>query len=362
MDSLPREQLREIVSQYGPSLCYDRRRCEGLLRDRCGACRAEIDILVAAVREGLAGDLLVSSGSEPREASIRRLTRRLESFYYTEAAARWSIESWALALGLVEPGELTAVSPAAPTSAATPASQVTAVDAAAATPVAPDPAGRVGSRRPVRARLQAALTAALFMVLAVVAWVAYRTNVLLKETRAAKAVAEQDARSARREREKAELEAARQMEGERAGRKAAEDKLAETQKLIPKGAVEAVTVKGNSYNYGRYGELIQVKFKASNLQSVQCVAIAYFYDEAGNALKDYNGMYRSVDGQVSSSASFTPASDGETSNSIDIFIPDEELHMAAGEYKLKLKVQVKKSVGGTLLAESGYAEFPFVQR
>lgn len=362
MDNMPREQLREIFSQYGPSLRYDRQRCEGLLRDRCGAYRAEIDILVTAMREGLTNDLIVSSGSEPREASIRRLTKRLESFYYTEAAAKWSIESWALALGLVEPGELTVTSSAAPTGVAALTSHVAAVDSAAAAPVGSGSASRVRSVSPVWTRLHVALTAALFIALTVVAWVAYKTNVLLKEIQVAKAVAEQNARSERREKEKVTFEATRQLESERAGRKAVEDKLVETEKLIPKGEVEGVSIVGNSYKYGEYGELVHVEFKASNLQSVHCVAVAYFYDEAGNPLKDYNDMYRSVDGQVSSSTSFTPTFDQEISHSIDIFIPNKELHMAVGEYKLKLKVQVKKFVGGTLLAESGYEEFPFVQR
>ncbi len=58
MDVVPRIKLGELIDEYGFSLCRDAKRCEGLLRDVCGENRREINILVSAVREGIAAELL----------------------------------------------------------------------------------------------------------------------------------------------------------------------------------------------------------------------------------------------------------------------------------------------------------------
>jgi hypothetical protein len=107
MNDAPRRTLRELIARHGPGLCSDARRCEGLLRDLCGAHRREINILTGALRERVPLDLLAARNSVPRDLLLTRLSKRLEeNLALTEEAAGWAVESWALALGVVSDAEL----------------------------------------------------------------------------------------------------------------------------------------------------------------------------------------------------------------------------------------------------------------
>lgn len=102
MNNLPRQKLCEIIAQYGRSLCDNPQRCEGLLRDFCGQYRKEISALVGAVREGIPGELISSQNSAPPVVLLARLAKKLhENLALDENAAKWAVESWALALGVI---------------------------------------------------------------------------------------------------------------------------------------------------------------------------------------------------------------------------------------------------------------------
>ena len=107
MSDVPRQTLRDLVARHGPGLCSDARRCEGLLRDLCGAHRREINVLISALKQHVPLDLLAAQGAMPRGLLLARLARRLEEqLALTEEAARWAVDSWALALGVVTDAEL----------------------------------------------------------------------------------------------------------------------------------------------------------------------------------------------------------------------------------------------------------------
>lgn len=107
MNELPRQGLREIVARHGPSIVEDRRRCEGLLRDHFGEHRREVAVLTSALEEHVPQDLLAAPASTPREVLLARLARRLtDHLALAEEAARWAVNSWALALGIVSEDEL----------------------------------------------------------------------------------------------------------------------------------------------------------------------------------------------------------------------------------------------------------------
>ena len=98
MNDLPRQKLCEIIAKYGQSLCETPRRCEALLRDLCGQYRQEIFVLVSALKEGVATELL-NSRKIPHEVIQERLTRKLQDHLgLAEEPARWAVDSWALAL------------------------------------------------------------------------------------------------------------------------------------------------------------------------------------------------------------------------------------------------------------------------
>jgi uncharacterized protein with WD repeat len=103
MEDLPRQKLIQLVARYGPSLSTDPKRTEGLLRDFCGAYKPEIFVLVSALKENVAADLLSLQNSVPYQVSSAQLTRRLQdNLALAEDAARWAVDSWALALGVIQ--------------------------------------------------------------------------------------------------------------------------------------------------------------------------------------------------------------------------------------------------------------------
>lgn len=107
MNNFPRQVLRQILTKYGREICGDARRCEGLLNDLCGSYRREINVLVNAVEERVPLDLLAGAGSMPPELLLTKLEKRLEEqTAMTAEAARWAVESWALALGAATDAEI----------------------------------------------------------------------------------------------------------------------------------------------------------------------------------------------------------------------------------------------------------------
>ena len=108
MNDAPRQKLREIIERHGREIITNPRRVEGLLRDYCGEFRREISVLKMALEEHAAADLLNTPASLPRPVLLSRLAQRLcDNLALSEPAARWSIESWAWALGLITDAELT---------------------------------------------------------------------------------------------------------------------------------------------------------------------------------------------------------------------------------------------------------------
>lgn len=94
--------LCRILAKHGKEICTDARRCEGLLNDLCGSYRREINVLVNALEERIPLDLMAANSSMPLELLLTRLEKRLEDqLGLTAEAARWAVESWALALNVV---------------------------------------------------------------------------------------------------------------------------------------------------------------------------------------------------------------------------------------------------------------------
>ncbi|MFO1422246.1 MAG: DUF1566 domain-containing protein [Candidatus Competibacteraceae bacterium] len=102
MHDEPRQKLRELIIKYGRSLCDDPRRCEALLKDHCGHYKREIFVLISALKNRVADDLLKASSGIPQSILLARLNKQLEEeLAMTAEAAHWAVESWALALGVI---------------------------------------------------------------------------------------------------------------------------------------------------------------------------------------------------------------------------------------------------------------------
>ena len=70
MHDLPRQKLRELIIEYGRSLCDDPRRCEALLKDYCGQYKREIFVLVSALKNRVAEDLINASAGRAARAGV----------------------------------------------------------------------------------------------------------------------------------------------------------------------------------------------------------------------------------------------------------------------------------------------------
>jgi hypothetical protein len=109
MNDLPRRTLSRIIAEHGRGICDAPKRVEALLRDLCGAHRREINIITGALEERVAADLIAASNSVPRDVLLARLAARLrDNLAYTPEAARWGVETWAVALGILSEAELQA--------------------------------------------------------------------------------------------------------------------------------------------------------------------------------------------------------------------------------------------------------------
>ena len=112
MHDLPRQKLAELLTKHGHGLCDDPKRLEALLKDVLrNEHKRETFVLISSLREGVAHEFRWSTSGIPPAALAVKLMRQLcDNLALDEAAAQWSVESWAVALGL----EITAP-PTAPT-------------------------------------------------------------------------------------------------------------------------------------------------------------------------------------------------------------------------------------------------------
>ena len=117
--------------------------------------------------------------------------------------------------------------------------------------------------------------------------------------------------------------------------------------------INNVWVEHNKLNGLTKGMKIHVSFQTFNVRGVQGQLSAYFYQQNGTKLMDYNGAYRSVDGQVCAFLNFVPPYDQTTYNDSYLFIPYTELHVK-GVMDCKLNVMVH--IGGQSVA-SDYVSF-----
>jgi len=126
MEPSVRDTLRQLIVRYGHSLCDDPRRCEAMLRDLCGQHKREVFILVSALKQRVASDLLGGSGGLPIPLLLGRLRKRLEDeLALTGEAARWAVETWALALGVIAGPVPLSMAGTAPPRGGTPANSAT---------------------------------------------------------------------------------------------------------------------------------------------------------------------------------------------------------------------------------------------
>jgi hypothetical protein len=101
LDNHPRTQLCFIIQQYGQVIINEPKRCKALLSDLAPQNRLEINLLIAALEQNIAQELLHPSALIPVAMQLDLLAKRLHDAVGTrEDFAYWAVESWALALGV----------------------------------------------------------------------------------------------------------------------------------------------------------------------------------------------------------------------------------------------------------------------
>ena len=103
MKDSPRKRLGELIDEHGRSILEDQQRWPTMLAELCPDAECEINVLAAAAGEGVV-DALEADASPPAR---QRLSAKLTDELALDAlAARWAVESWALALGKITAGDL----------------------------------------------------------------------------------------------------------------------------------------------------------------------------------------------------------------------------------------------------------------
>lgn len=113
--------------------------------------------------------------------------------------------------------------------------------------------------------------------------------------------------------------------------------------------------------YNQTGIRIHATFEVDNRKDVPCVAVVFFYDASGSALKDYNGSYATDSGQVATGQNFIPTYDNTEISDLLIFMPYEELHLGSGNTSLKYQIELYEKSSGALIAKSNYYSFSVTQ-
>src|SRR5882757_9856074 len=107
MTSTPRDVLIEIVAKYGEPLLASPLRSEGLLKDYCGEFRREIFVLVSCLRVGVVDQLRRQGGPSVKLVCARLALKLEQNLAISSDVAKWAMESWAIALGLLNPDAAT---------------------------------------------------------------------------------------------------------------------------------------------------------------------------------------------------------------------------------------------------------------
>lgn len=101
-DESMRWKLRDLLEKHGLSTWVDVRRCIAFLRDYFAQSQKEVALLVVALEAGTPRQLHEAALSVPVLLLIQRLAGDIANRHSIDpAAARWAVDCWAFALGLI---------------------------------------------------------------------------------------------------------------------------------------------------------------------------------------------------------------------------------------------------------------------
>lgn len=125
--------------------------------------------------------------------------------------------------------------------------------------------------------------------------------------------------------------------------------------------VNRVWVDYDQWQDGMKGMLIHTEFETEGCKDENMMVAVYFYTESGSVLKDYDGKYKSSDGNVATHLNTTATYDSSIWKDFKIFMPYDQLHMASGKHELKFYVTIYSPLTKEFLANSDYVHFTFTK-
>lgn len=123
--------------------------------------------------------------------------------------------------------------------------------------------------------------------------------------------------------------------------------------------INRIWVDHNTFNGGQKGMMIHIDFEVNGLKNHTINPVAYFYYSNGNRLNDYDGYYRTTDGQVSIGDTSNADYEGTQWKDFKLFMPYNQLHMGTGSYDLKFQIEIHDKTSGKSLLHSDYQGFTF---
>ncbi|MDO5395703.1 MAG: BACON domain-containing protein [Bacteroidales bacterium] len=129
---------------------------------------------------------------------------------------------------------------------------------------------------------------------------------------------------------------------------------------VSSATINRIWVDHNTYNWGQIGMTIHIDFSVNGLKNHSICPVAYFYYSNGNKLNDYDGLYRTTEGQVAIEGDKSNADyDGTRWSDYTLFMPYAQLHMAPGSYILQFQIYIKDKTTDKFLVGPESQNFTF---
>ncbi len=133
---------------------------------------------------------------------------------------------------------------------------------------------------------------------------------------------------------------------------------------LPSGFFSNVWIEHNVVWGMFFGMRIHTSFMVNGQRNSPCKVVAHFFDMNGQFLRDFNfnPMYRTMDGFVTTMVDIIPLYDETNYPDIVLYIPYNELHLMPGMYQLTCRISLWDVARNFFFAQSLLQPFMVTQQ
>jgi hypothetical protein len=133
---------------------------------------------------------------------------------------------------------------------------------------------------------------------------------------------------------------------------------------LPSGLFTGIWIEHNVAWGMFFGMRIHTSLVVRGQTNNQCKVVAHFFDVNGQPLRDFNfnPMFGTVDGFVSTAVDIIPFYEETTYPDIVIYLPYHELHMLPGMHQLVCRISLYAVDRNNFIAQSVFQPFMFTQQ